>query len=335
MDDRIGSIRNLNFVQGIKSRRLEDQYEQATSRIREMESELAEQSHKSFTLQEALTKAGTALAKVQQDLKAEQESFQAKLEESLEAARKESALQTPELQHPRIQTASPAISSRRRVGGDKASQQNRQNQSVSHSTTGLGLTDTAISPLERPSTRRSSAQNTHISGSVTPLRRHSTMTIAPASSTNDEPQTPNSYTDHQEDFFDGVITPATPERTINDMFSASTAAAGPSVQLVERMIAAVRRLESEKAAFRDELDRLSAQRDEAREQVVTLMREAEEKRTADAKIASLESQVTDINQRYQTTLEMLGEKSEIVEELQADVADVKQMYRDLVERTLK
>jgi TATA element modulatory factor len=32
---------------------------------------------------------------------------------------------------------------------------------------------------------------------------------------------------------------------------------------------------------------------------------------------------------------MLGEKSELVEELKADVQDVKDMYRELVERTVK
>ena len=48
-----------------------------------------------------------------------------------------------------------------------------------------------------------------------------------------------------------------------------------------------------------------------------------------------EKEVAEINERYQTTLEMLGEKSELVEELRADVEDVKAMYRDLVERTIK
>jgi len=64
------------------------------------------------------------------------------------------------------------------------------------------------------------------------------------------------------------------------------------------------------------------------------MREAEEKRFADAKIVKLETEIEQINQRYQTTLEMLGEKSEMVDELQADIGDVKQMYRDLVNSTM-
>ncbi|KLU89331.1 M protein repeat protein [Magnaporthiopsis poae ATCC 64411] len=53
------------------------------------------------------------------------------------------------------------------------------------------------------------------------------------------------------------------------------------------------------------------------------------------RVAKLEAEVAEVNARYETTLEMLGEKSEMVEELKADVQDVKAMYRDLIERTLK
>jgi hypothetical protein len=49
----------------------------------------------------------------------------------------------------------------------------------------------------------------------------------------------------------------------------------------------------------------------------------------------LEGEVAAMRERYETTLELLGEKSELVEELRADVEDVKAMYRDLVERTIK
>lgn len=122
---------------------------------------------------------------------------------------------------------------------------------------------------------------------------------------------------------------------INDIISESTVGAGPSVQLVERMSATVRRLESERAASKDDLARITAQRDEAREQVVSLMREADQKRTSDARVQELQDHVDVLDQRYQTTLEMLGEKSEQVEELQADIADMKKIYRELVDSTMK
>lgn len=144
-------------------------------------------------------------------------------------------------------------------------------------------------------------------------------------------QTPSIHTFDHDEAFDNT---SSPHRTINDMISVSTVGAGPSVQLVERMSAAVRRLESEKATSKEEMARLAAQRDEAREEVVALMREVEEKRISDEKVAKMEKELREMNERYQTTLEMLGEKSERVEELTIDVLDLKKIYRDLVERTM-
>ena len=139
-----------------------------------------------------------------------------------------------------------------------------------------------------------------------------------------------------EDYFANV--PQTPlstshysHRGINDLISNSTVGAGPSVQLVERMSANVRRLESEKAASKDELTRILGQRDEARQEVVNLMREVEEKRKIEERLTTIEKQHQDLSQKHRTTLEILGEKSEQVEELKADVVDVKQMYRQLAD----
>ncbi len=101
------------------------------------------------------------------------------------------------------------------------------------------------------------------------------------------------------------------------------------------MSAAVRRLESEKAVHKDELTRLSGQRDESREQVVSLMQEVEEKRKWEQRVTELEKEMKGVEERYLTTLEMLGEKSERVEELKADVQDLKGMYRELVENTMR
>jgi chromosome segregation ATPase len=144
---------------------------------------------------------------------------------------------------------------------------------------------------------------------------------------------PSIHTDH-DDFFENMASPSSPQQTLNDMVSVSTAGAGPSVQLVERMSAAVRRLESEKVAMKEDLARLSAQRDEARAEIVALMKEVGSKRSADSKIVDLEAEVADIKARYETTLEMLGEKTEQVEELRSDIDDIKAMYRELVERTV-
>ncbi|XWW93218.1 hypothetical protein V2A60_001148 [Cordyceps javanica] len=128
---------------------------------------------------------------------------------------------------------------------------------------------------------------------------------------------------------------SSPRQPAADMISMSTVAAGPSVQLVERMSAAIRRLEAEKVAAKEEMTRVCNQRDEARTDMVGLMKELEDAKTAAARVPELQEQVDNLDARYQTTLEMLGEKSELVEELRADVQDVKAMYRELVEQTMK
>ncbi|KAL5089374.1 hypothetical protein Trisim1_005658 [Trichoderma cf. simile WF8] len=129
--------------------------------------------------------------------------------------------------------------------------------------------------------------------------------------------------------------PSSPRNLAQDMISVSTVAAGPSVQLVERMSAAIRRLEAERVAAKEEMARVCSQRDEARGDMVALMKELEDAKAASARVPALEKEVADLDTRYQTTLELLGEKSELVDELRADVDDVKTMYRELVERTVK
>lgn len=129
--------------------------------------------------------------------------------------------------------------------------------------------------------------------------------------------------------------PSSPRQMAQDMVSISTVGAGPSVQLVERMSAAIRRLEAEKVAAKEEMTRICSQRDEARSDMALLMKDVETSKSATAKVPELEKELQALNSRYQTTLELLGEKSELVEELKADVQDVKAMYRELVERTIK
>ena len=241
-------------------------------------------------------------------------------------------MQTLDIPFSHMRTESPSVTNRKKsTVMDKGSPHDRRHQAVA----GLGLTGTPTPSVERPTSRRSSAQAAQFFSLQSPQRNSSLSSTPQLPIPNGISDTPPTNPENQDDFFDGVVTPATPERTINDMISVSTAAAGPSLQLVERMSATVRRLESEKAAAKDEFDRLALQRDQARDQVVALMRESEERDALRTKLAELDRQVAETNGRYQTTLEMLGEKTERVEELEADIADVKQMYRDLVESTMR
>jgi uncharacterized protein (DUF3084 family) len=301
-----------------------------TARSQGMQHDLLQQKTQLSSLQDKLYKVESEAMEARKELQSERESWEARLAQRLEeekARQREELARTPDTPYHRFRTESPVNSNRNRKSSnpDKNSPHGRHYQ-------GLALSGSVV---ERPISRRSSNQPLR-SAEMRPTSRQDSTTFTHCSLTNGAaPETPSITVDYQDEFFDGVQTPASPEHTINDMISASTAGAGPSVQLVERMSAAVRRLESEKAASKDELARLSQQRDEARNQVVSLMRETEEKRKADERIKALEMENHVVQERYSTTLEMLGEKSEKVEELKADVADLKQMYRDLVDSTMR
>lgn len=290
--------------------------------------ELAEQKAKLDALQKRAEEAESALIDARAAFEQERQAWKSELHSRLEGERQKYSSEGPpgpgSLGYNRAE--SPVTSTRRGLTSEYLGLQNLQIRRAS-----------ARSINNEPPTpsllnRRPSAQPLNrSSGGGTPTRQDSMPSLK---TDGDNADSKSIYTDH-DDFFENNASPASPHQTLNDMVSVSTAGAGPSVQLVERMSSAVRRLESEKVATKEDIARLAAQRDEARAEIVSLMREVEVKRAADAKVVELEKEIKDINSRYQTTLEMLGEKSEMVEELKSDIDDIKAMYRELVERTVK
>jgi len=319
---------------------MEEELERVNTKSQDMDDELSSRSTKLSTLQERLSKSEADVIASRNDLKAEREAWEVRqaqrFEDERARIRDETARSTPDPLYQHFRTESPATYNRTRTR--KSSNADRNN-SYNYKQQGLGITDTGPSPKEQLLSQRSSTQPLHSLqttdfGPHRPRSRHDSLSTVPQVSLNNgAPETP-SVADRDEDSF-GFHTPATHERTINDLISVSTAGAGPSVQLVERMSAAVRRLESEKAAHKDELSRLSGQRDESREQVMSLMQEVEEKRKWEKRVLELEKEMNGVEDRYLTTLEVLGEKSERVEELKADVQDLKGMYRELIENTMR
>ena len=302
-----------------KCRQMESQQEETVQRLRELERNLAQEVQTSSNLKSALLRNKADADRAQSDFRAASQIWEARLER-LEADRQDNTMETLSVH---LGGQSPVV----RPTTDRVSPRGRRPQVAS----GLGLTGASLPVHDKPLSRRTSGQPLY---GFMPSRQDSTISITQISSIDSVPETPFNA-ESQDDMFDGVVTPATPEKTINDMFSVSTAAASPSVQLVERMSAAVRRLESEKASAKEELDRLASQRDEAREQVVSLMREVEDKRAMDAKVLSLQAEAEEVKRKLDTTLEMLGEKSELVEELRADIVDMKEIYRSTLENTVK
>lgn len=116
-----------------------------------------------------------------------------------------------------------------------------------------------------------------------------------------------------------------------DNNSVSTVGAGPSIQLVNRMSRTIRSLESELSNLKVDLTRMTASKDEAVKDITRLMQETEALNAQRAQIQEMESKIQEMSIREQTALEMLGEKSEQVQELRADVDDIKSMFKQQIE----
>ena len=340
-----------NFGQNTKYNRMAEDLERATSKTQDLDHERGSLASQISILQDRLTNREAEVTTARNNIKAERESWEIRQAQRLEEERhrlKEELLRSPpESVYAQFRTESPTMQTCTRKSSnaaDRSSPHNRRLQGLQ----GLAITGTSQPSIERPPSRRSSNQRM-ISGSYdfqqrppsrSLDRQDSTSAIPQLSVNNGIPETPSIDYDArqggEDDFFAGVQSPATPpERTINDLISVSTAGAGPSVQLVERMSAAVRRLESEKAAHKDELARLGQQRDETREQLVELMRDNEKKKAVDERLKKAEGELKELKARYETTLEMLGEKSERVEELKQDVLDLKELLKEMVEERVK
>ncbi|KAK7536109.1 M protein repeat protein-like protein [Phyllosticta citribraziliensis] len=325
-----------------KSRKLEDELEGTSERARALGHELSQQKTTMADLQAKVKQAEKELeaanAKFEQHKKIWDAELRQRLDEERSKLRNEmqAALQSP---------ISPEAPLPHLLGPQTPSTQGGT-FSRKHSTTGDGgihsrrnisrnVSSELLLSLEHQSPgsgRRTSNFAQRTPGVPPSIRQESSSSVARLNGSKNVPSPPSIHPIEPEEDFERT---SSPHRTVADMISVSTVGAGPSVQLVERMSAAVRRLESEKAVSKEEMARLAAQRDEAREEVVALMREIETKRAADQKVDRLQKELTELNNRYETTLEMLGEKSEQVEELKNDVEDLKKIYKDLVERTMK
>ncbi|RAK97074.1 M protein repeat protein [Aspergillus ibericus CBS 121593] len=325
---REGEMRRKIREVNLKAKRLEEDLESAKEAEQDLEDKLEERMQELQKTEQKLKKAADDLVMAQKDLVEQKKvldtTWAQKLEDERAKWREQSITPASFLQQPRTQ--SPVAYSRRPSALEPVSLSDYRPTSRRSSTL-------PTSPdIGTPPRQNSFPTSTHLMLSPPPTNGSSHPAV---------PETP-SITFEPDEYFSRSGTPSAyggaatqHSRGINDIISESTVGAGPSVQLVERMSATVRRLESERAASKDELARITTQRDEARQQVVDLMRETEEKRSSDARVQDLEKRLEELDQRYQTTLEMLGEKSEQVEELQADIADLKKIYRELVDSTMK
>ena len=323
---------------GAKTRVLEGELEALGEEKRGLVAELREQKEEVARLGKKVEQSEKALEEARAELERQRVLWRTETEQKVEDERLKWQRTAPSTHH----TASPTA---------------RKSSLAELSGLGIGMTS------RRPSSRLvsndlSALQIDHHRSSATHTRRPSAIPTTPASirtPTHPSPalsrQQSELSIDHQQHAAAGFPpTPSievddddrdddahtldrasqSPQRTLNDLVSTSTAGAGPSVQLVERMSAAVRRLEAEKATFKDEIARLAGQRDDARGEVVRLMREAED----GGRERGLEAELARLREREEVCLGLLGEREEEVEVLREEVGVVKRMWRELVEERM-
>ena len=271
-----------------------------------MQQELTEHKTQLDALQKRALGAESALGQARTAFDQEKQTWQLEMLQRLDEEKQKWQEELALSSLGQVRADSPIPSTRRVLTSEFLGLQNLQMRRPS-----ARSTTSDVPPAGGFFARRPSMQALARSGNGTPTRQDSIQSFGQGL------DAPLIHTDN-EDFFENVASPTSPHQTLNDMASVSTAEAGPSVQLVKRMSSAVRRLESEKLAMKEDLAKLSAQA----------------KKTADTRVAELEAEVAEIKVRYETTLEMLGEKSEQVEELRSDIDDIKTMYRELIESTV-
>ncbi|KAI1373587.1 TATA element modulatory factor 1 TATA binding-domain-containing protein [Hypoxylon crocopeplum] len=317
-----------------RAKRQEEELEEARNQLPNVQRDLSSYQSQLESLRRRAEEAEASLAEAKSDLERQRSAWKEEKAERTEQDRRNWLEDVPTTAFRNIsRPESPLLSAPQRTFSGEflglQSYPTRLRKTSAPSSNG------EPSPGDRPSFSRRPSGQPPIRSPMFPMTSVQSGTPPSLPSGLEMLASPSTHPIDRDDVFENLETPASPQNILQDMVSVSTMTAGPSVQLVERMSSAIRRLESEKVAAKEELARISSQRDEARGEIVVLMKEVEAGKGARMKVDELEKEVVAINERYQTTLEMLGEKSELVEELRADVDDVKAMYRDLVERTIK
>ena len=99
----------------------------------------------------------------------------------------------------------------------------------------------------------------------------------------------------------------------------------------EALRAALRIKHTEFAALQEQVRELKLTRDQLAEELVKATQQSSMATEALETMSSLKEEVESSQAKYIAAVEMLGEKDEALEELRADLEDVKNLYKDQIE----
>ena len=108
--------------------------------------------------------------------------------------------------------------------------------------------------------------------------------------------------------------------------------AGPMLAAdAEALRAALRMKQTEFVALQEQVRELKLTRDQLAEELVQATQQSSMATEALETVSSLREEVEASQAKYIAAVEMLGEKDEALEELRADLEDVKNLYKDQIE----
>lgn len=108
-----------------------------------------------------------------------------------------------------------------------------------------------------------------------------------------------------------------------------------NIQLINKMSSSIRRLEVELLSIKEENEELSRQKDEAQQEIVRKFELNHKVEELEKSITELTKELEQKSENEKTLLEVIGEKSERVSELQADVEDLKDLCRQQVQQMIE
>ncbi|CCE82840.1 Piso0_002590 [Millerozyma farinosa CBS 7064] len=117
--------------------------------------------------------------------------------------------------------------------------------------------------------------------------------------------------------------------TVADNFSSNNS--NSHILLINKMSSNIKRLEVELNTLRDENQVLVNEKERAQQEFLKSLSKHEEISSLQKRVSDLESELKAKSIKEQTMLELIGEKSEKVEELTADVQDLKEIVRSQVQ----
>ncbi|ODV66680.1 hypothetical protein HYPBUDRAFT_110429 [Hyphopichia burtonii NRRL Y-1933] len=108
-----------------------------------------------------------------------------------------------------------------------------------------------------------------------------------------------------------------------------------NIQLISKMSSNIRRLEIELNTLKEENSKLSSEKEQAQQELLKKLKLTDEVENLNATIDNLKTEIDNKSAKELTMLQLIGEKSEQVEELKADVLDLKDLCRQQVQQMIE